>query len=397
MRNSHAANPFHKIRKWTGQYFRAAELWEVGNYILVPHRNGERRCNVLRCKIDELEKIQCANDLAEQQSLNLSAPAPNAEDVRMYDIEERPEEAAFDVEAEERQNDAIDAFIQRLHENPDEGPAADGNLADIDPDDETQAGHVEDDVELPAYLRSNADGPGYIPNTDPLQNPYVRVVHTNGLHHLALVSCACHEDTEGLVLDLMASRLIPASFQRIRTIFTGQMLDYFRLCNLELKASAYQFYQLLRRLTLPTAPHQVVNLYNELRRMSRLWRWMKRLKWNGFGHSGRDPMDVTPGELAVYCPACPQPGINLPERWKEDTNKFVYRRMFVTDGNFKADHVKQPNNKVDHWLSAGGGMDPDHEGYMEFLKSAHERPTVSRRPYFEKMAAHLIYFKESAL
>lgn len=156
------------------------------------------------------------------------------------------------------------------------------------------------------------------------------------------------------------------------------MLDYFRLCNLELKASAYQFYQLLRRITLPMAPAQVVNLYNEFRRTTRIWRWLKRLKWNGFGHNWHNPMDVQPGELAIYCPACPQPGINLPENWKEDPDRFLYRRVFVADGNFKADHVRQEKVRVDHWLSEGGGMDPQFHDYDQFLLSALERPTVSR-------------------
>ncbi len=173
---------------------------------------------------------------------------------------------------------------------------------------------------------------------------------------LSSIVCAGVSSPTILAFDLVASRLIPASFDRIRTLFTAQMLDYFRLCNLELKASAYQFNQLLRRITLPMAPSQVLNLYNELRRMSRLWRWMKRLKWNGFGHNGKDPMLVEPGELAIYCPTCPQPGINIPDNWKDDSNRFVFRRLFVADGNFKADHVRQPKSKGDHWLSEGGGI-----------------------------------------
>jgi hypothetical protein len=104
-------------------------------------------------------------------------------------------------------------------------------------------------------------------------------------------------------------------------LFSAQVLDYFRLSNLELKASAYQFYQLLRRLTMPMAPAEVVDLYNEFRRMSRLWRWMKKLKWAGVGHNGKSAMNVERGELANYCPACPQPGVNLPENWKADPNR----------------------------------------------------------------------------
>ncbi|KAG1794990.1 hypothetical protein EV424DRAFT_1335008, partial [Suillus variegatus] len=37
-------------------------------------------------------------------------------------------------------------------------------------------------------------------------------------------------------------------------------------------------------------------------------RKLKLLKWNGFGHEEKE---VRPGDLALFCPACPQPGINV--------------------------------------------------------------------------------------
>ncbi len=180
----------------------------------------------------------------------------------------------------------------------------------FDPDDETLTGEADDDVaELPAYLREADTFAGGIPKSDDLHNSYVRIVHPNGIHHIALITCACRPG-DNVPLDLLAMRLVPASFDRIRTLFSAEVLDYFRLSNLEMKASAYQFYQLLRRITMPMAPGDVVNLYNEFRRMSRIWRWMKKLKWAGFGHHKRETDDIQPGELALYCPACPQSDIN---------------------------------------------------------------------------------------
>ncbi len=51
--------------------------------------------------------------------------------------------------------------------------------------------------------------------------------------------------------------------------------------------------------------------------------------------------------------------------------------MFVVDGNFKADHVRQDKAAVDVWLSEGGGMDPKRGEYYDFLKYAIEKLTVS--------------------
>ena len=54
----------------------------------------------------------------------------------------------------------------------------------------------------------------------------------------------------------------------------------------------------------------------------------------------------------------------------------MYRRVFVADGNFKADHVRPTHPSNDVWLSEGSGMFPKREEYFSFLKSAMERLTV---------------------
>ena len=60
----------------------------------------------------------------------------------------------------------------------------------------------------------------------------------------------------------------------------------------------------------------VQDRYRELLRTSRLWRNLKYRKWHGFGHS--PDKDPGPGELALFCAACPQPGVNLPADWLDD-------------------------------------------------------------------------------
>ncbi|KAF8799524.1 hypothetical protein BYT27DRAFT_7227815 [Phlegmacium glaucopus] len=152
----------------------------------------------------------------------------------------------------------------------------------------------------------------------------------------------------------------------------------FWLANLELKASAYQYFHLLHRLTAKTGTH-VPNLYHDLRKVSRAWWWMKKLKWAGFGHTMADPAAPAAGQLSNFCPACPQPEINLPADWKDDpnrnSNRWVFRRFFVADGNFKADHIRQKNDAADVWLSEGGGMMPRRCDYQDFLDTAIERRT----------------------
>ena len=66
----------------------------------------------------------------------------------------------------------------------------------------------------------------------------------------------------------------------------------------------------------------------------------------------------------------------------------MYKRIFVGDGKFKADHVRQINEVDDVWLSEGSGMIPKREEYFSFLASAIERLTVSAIS-FHMFARHL--------
>jgi hypothetical protein len=305
MRQCHRENPFHRIEKWNGCYFKPAELWEVGSYLLVQHHTGKAMCDTLTRWCNLLDPAEQTKDRIEQEKLRRRAPEP--EPAPMPEMEQLFNEVDIDM----------DMGGQNIDDDLDDG---DDDAFEVEEE-------LEDDIN--PYLAEAGAGlnAGNHADVDPALasatlGSYIRVVHTNGLHHIAMVSCQCHGQ-DVLPLDLIASQLIPASLKRIKTLFTGQVLDMFRLCNLELKASAYQFYQLLRRLTRPMAPAEVLNLYREFRRMSRLWRWMKKLKWAGYAGNNKPVNQVAAGELAIYCPACPQSGINIPDDWKDDPARYV--------------------------------------------------------------------------
>ena len=56
--------------------------------------------------------------------------------------------------------------------------------------------------------------------------------------------------------------------------------------------------------------------------------------------------------------------------------RWAYRRFFVADGNFKADHVRQKHSDAEYWLWDGSGMMANRQKYAEFLRDAIERKTV---------------------
>jgi hypothetical protein len=321
-------NPLHRIERWVGTHFRAAALWEVGVFILVRHRTGPVLCESLEWQKGLLDNIQRGKDILDQDTIEMQ-----------HEEHSSTEEDAFEAEAE---SDA--AFMEELDRlyfkrfaggegsNPEDVIRDGREDAEEEEFNTPEADVVDGDAGRAGFATYITPGSGRsaasesetpaAPGADALNNQYVRIIHTNGVHHIALVSCNCHGHTE-LPLNLMYARLVPTSFSRIRTLFTADLLDQFRYANLEMKASAWQFFQMLRRTTRPMAPSTVVNFYHELRRMSRLWRWMKRLKWAGYGHKAADPMRPVPGELVPFCPACPQDGINIPTNWRNDPQRYL--------------------------------------------------------------------------
>ena len=62
MCRSHKQEPFHRIDYWTGNYFRAAALWEVGVYVLIKHQIGSCVCDTLKFQMTHLENFEAQKD-----------------------------------------------------------------------------------------------------------------------------------------------------------------------------------------------------------------------------------------------------------------------------------------------------------------------------------------------
>jgi hypothetical protein len=81
------------------------------------------------------------------------------------------------------------------------------------------------------------------------------------------------------------------------------------------------------------------------------------------------------GCLAIFCLFCPQPGINLPQDWKDLPN-WVTRRTIMVDGNFHADHIKMRRPDMNIMLTNGQGYMVKAVGYEEYLSVAKEHCVV---------------------
>ncbi|KAG1869632.1 hypothetical protein F4604DRAFT_1881481 [Suillus subluteus] len=137
------------------------------------------------------------------------------------------------------------------------------------------------------------------------------IIDKSGVHCLEIRCCDC---PNALSPDIQMFRhgFFPASFNRPKTAFTFSVLDDFLLDNLECGTSAMNYYSKLRRMTSSMFPHLVPVILCLLHQpdmiLTRHWRQLKTMKWHGFGHRSDIP---STGELALFCPACPQPGINV--------------------------------------------------------------------------------------
>ena len=161
------------------------------------------------------------------------------------------------------------------------------------------------------------------------------IVDVSRIHQL-IVSWCCCEGAPDHGTQLFQHCLFPASFSRPSTAFTFAVLDYFHVDAVECKTAASNFFSKLRRLTDFTSPQSVPvselyhssclsnefkDRYRELMRVSRLWRDLKARVSSGLGHEINPTLQ--PGELAIFCPACPQPGVNLPKNWEKDPKRYV--------------------------------------------------------------------------
>jgi hypothetical protein len=317
-RNEHQFLPFHRVERWNGRYFHVGALWQVGLKLSLGHQ-GMACPSVARTETDtEYEGKYSA----------LYSCLPNGKIDATEGFGLGPPSAA----------PAESGFEGDMWGDP-EIPIT----ADIDDDDDDDVNLMEAPGGMhPAMLPRP---PAY--DTD--RNPFVAIVDVSGVHHLPVVRCACITTEVRDDIAFLDMGLFPTSFERIQTVFTMDVLKDYRLSNLECKTTAYQYYQKLRRLTCPAFPKVVLNRYRELRRLSREYRNLKLWKMHGRAHdepegpvcavpaapatpdgAGVDiehpvteAMDNVPrGKLASFCPACPQPGINLPPDWEEDPERY---------------------------------------------------------------------------
>ncbi|KAG8933832.1 hypothetical protein FRC01_006877 [Tulasnella sp. 417] len=170
------------------------------------------------------------------------------------------------------------------------------------------------------------------------------VLHINGYHKLQVCYCRCVGSPEPFQ-QLLQAGLFPATHARPETAFTFQLLKHFQRFNLASKTAAYDYHKALLHLTDNVLPQSIPSSYRAFVYVIRQWRVLTMLKRSGKQHL----VDPEAGELALRCPACPRPGVNLPDGWEDHPQRrLLYGQFLSGDGNFHL--VRRKNN-------AGTGKD----------------------------------------
>ncbi|KAF7972615.1 hypothetical protein HWV62_17352, partial [Athelia sp. TMB] len=180
------------------------------------------------------------------------------------------------------------------------------------------------------------------------------IVDTNGIHAVSLNFCVCttaQKDT----IQLLRARLYPATVKSPQTAATFNVLEFFHLLTFDSKASAFEFYHALGRRTDNTGTVEISDRYEEFLRMVRQWRNLKMLKRAGRGHDPEGVDTTKEGQCAVLCPACPQPGKNLPQGWDATPEKsqFLFSLFLAEDANFRMVRKKVSSEAANPTMSAG--------------------------------------------
>lgn len=160
------------------------------------------------------------------------------------------------------------------------------------------------------------------------------VIDTTGIHHVAVKFCGCDQRISARQ-QLLRIDWFPATVHYPQTCATVHVLRQFHIITLTGKLSAYEYYRALENLTdntgvsVPKVSHLLSSTdsrlidalpsqtrFKSFMRMVRQYRHLKMLKRAGRGNVQDGIKTTANGELAVVCPACPNPEVNLPLGWE---------------------------------------------------------------------------------
>ncbi|KIJ47597.1 hypothetical protein M422DRAFT_248592, partial [Sphaerobolus stellatus SS14] len=198
------------------------------------------------------------------------------------------------------------------------------------------------------------------------------ITHTNGIHKVKLVYCRC-VDAGTHIEQLLRARFFPATLVEPRSAFTFSVLRHFHKMSNGAGSVAYGYIQTLQRLTNDVSQDEVPERYREFLNIIRFWTYLQTEKRSG------QPLGIHQflpkahrHSIAMVCPACPQPGINMAPRWEEEpVDKRHKHTLFLNvDGNFRLSRKDKKEDPNVMSLATGNAYFVEDSAYAAFLKEA---------------------------
>ncbi|KAG2029310.1 hypothetical protein BDR03DRAFT_881153 [Suillus americanus] len=211
-------------------------------------------------------------------------------------------------------------------------------------------------------------------NPSLVHNDFV-VLDINGVHNITLHFCEC-QTAQSRTMQLLRMHWFPATTLDPKTTATFRLLHHFHVLSFESKASTFEYWQTLARLTNNTGINPPKDRYNALLRMVKEWRNLTLLKRSGQGHDPGGVAATQHGACAVLCPACPHPGKNLPNGW-EDTpfeERWKYSFFLAIDANFRLARKNVSSDKADPGLNKGWAYFVEEGAFKKFLHDTGKQP-----------------------
>ncbi|KAJ3791733.1 hypothetical protein GGU11DRAFT_644407, partial [Lentinula aff. detonsa] len=208
------------------------------------------------------------------------------------------------------------------------------------------------------------------------------VIHTNGVHTVHLMYCNCPNQVMAgdWYQQLLRRHWFPATHLEPRTAATYRVLDMFHVLTLQGKVTTYDFYAGLEKLTDNTGVKNLKDRYKAFSRMMKEWRHLKMAKRAGRGNdSTRTLAETQAGEMGIPCVACPRPGINLPDNWKEvpASKSYLYWIYFALDACFRLKRRLVSSEKMDPDLDVGGSYFTEDASFRQYLASVTDQQEMS--------------------
>ncbi|KAJ7784055.1 hypothetical protein B0H14DRAFT_2630667 [Mycena olivaceomarginata] len=192
------------------------------------------------------------------------------------------------------------------------------------------------------------------PRAHPEHHKFV-VIAPNGFHCVAVDFCQCQLSSSSYRWEqLLAYGWYPTTPDNPRSAVTIPELKVFHAVSLQGKTTVYHFFNALAKITDNTRSRAYSPHY-------------------------RCTAETREGELAVDCLACPKPGVNLPEGWKQTPpeKRFLFTIFFAIDACFRLKRKKISNWLTDPSIQDGWSYFVRSLEYMEFVKTLGEQKEMS--------------------